>query len=289
MESYKPPKTPVIKKLISNWIVQLVILLVVVLVVVLRDSFSSSTPTRNEVEAPRPRELKSSQSNNYASERESAKTERPARERTVTPKSKVATTSQPTNTNEKAQSEEKSYGPLKQNINARLYLAPRNQIDSLVSNAQKIDDGIGYASVSAFNEATSNNRQDWKKADSIRKSFQFNRPSILFIGERSSESDKNIGFYFEVTVFDTSDEQTINFELRSWNELKGTGGQEDAISYEFSVPRGEVTVISGLVSKDQGFTEDDRTLFESSGSLRILNSEGFLEDYNDIVLVLQLN
>jgi hypothetical protein len=77
--------------------------------------------------------------------------------------------------------------------------------------------------------------------------------------------------------------------LKSWNELKSNGGQEDALSYELTLPRNQLVIISGIVSRDQVFSDEDRALFDSSGSLQVLNNENFIEDYSDILLVLELN
>ena len=178
---------------------------------------------------------------------------------------------------------------LQKNVSAKIYLAPRNQIETLLSRGQKIEDGVGFIPKEVFNQFVQADKQNWRQTDAMKKTFDLNKPKLLFMGERITETDQNIGFYFEVTVFDTTDLNNISFEIKVWNELKINGKMDDPITYEFVLPLQSLAIIGGIAPRDLTFNEDERALFESSSSLQILNNESFIEDYSDILLVLELN
>lgn len=289
MASWKPPKKPFIKKLISNWIFQLCVLLAIVIFLVLRDSFSGPStitetppPDFKQRSQQRPQ---ASTDNNFAAEKDNDtiaqknKSQKKRFEKLGVQRGKKLNLNSP-------DGEATSFN---NRINAKIFLVPRQQIDNLLSQGQKVDDGIGHISKKIFKQISQTDKKDWNQSDSIQKSFDINKPKILFSGERSSDIDQNIGFYFEVTVFDTNDSQNISLELKAWNELKTGSGQEDALSIELTMPKNNIAIISGIVSRDHAFSEEDRAFFDSSSSLRILNNENFIDDYSEIILVLELN
>ena len=288
IETWKPPQKPFLKKLFANWIFQLCILLIIVIFLVLRDSLSTPSTEITTPEVSFQDSFKEDQSPQESSFAQQSEREQPKKVKQKT-QSLSQQSALSAKVPEKNNALKKDTNLLKNSVSAKVFLAPKQQIEALLSQGQKLDDHVGHVSKKAFNTFTQTNRKDWKRADSIQKSFNPNKPKLLFSGESSTDAEQNIGLYFELTVFDNNDSQMASFELKAWNELKTIGGPEDSLSIELTLPKGDLAIIGGIVSKDRSFSEEERAIFEANSSLRILNSENFIDDFSDIILVLELN
>ena len=184
--------------------------------------------------------------------------------------------------------EKETQATLEQSVRAKLFLVRRDQIEAAFANGQRVDDGVATIDKNDFKKLLKSGGRSWTSVDSMSKSFQFNKPKLLFSGERNPDTGQNLGFYFEVMVYNNNDPNSFTIELRIWNELKIGGDPTDPISLEISVPRKSYLMVSRFVAKDQGFSEEERAFFDSSSSLAALNSEAFSEDFSDLVLVLEL-
>ncbi|MCB0377130.1 MAG: hypothetical protein KDD33_01430 [Bdellovibrionales bacterium] len=288
METWVPPKKPAWKKIVFNWMFQLGVLFVVILGVVLWDNFNSQKqskdPRWNELPtaSPRPQRQRSAEPSPRQVKARAAQQPTEAQTQSFAPPPK------PEAAKANGANEKETQATLEQSVRAKLFLVRRDQIEAAFANGQRVDDGVATIDKNDFKKLLKSGGRSWTSVDSMSKSFQFNKPKLLFSGERNPDTGQNLGFYFEVMVYNNNDPNSFTIELRIWNELKIGGDPTDPISLEISVPRKSYLMVSRFVAKDQGFSEEERAFFDSSSSLAALNSEAFSEDFSDLVLVLEL-
>ena len=75
-------------------------------------------------------------------------------------------------------------------------MAPNEQIEELLSQAEPVADGIYTLPARLFGQTLKNNRGDWKKVRSVKKDFEFGEAKEVFIGATSKgEEKKRLGFF----------------------------------------------------------------------------------------------
>ena len=279
MATYEPPKTPLWKKVASNWIFQLGVLLLIVIVLVSRDMIF---PPQNSIKISNrglpPVEQKSFRGSGFVDYESPAPTKaaavkppsaKPGAKKVLPPGAKPAP----------KVTKKKKARKLRKRIGAFFYLASREQIDFVISQGDAIDEGVFSVPARAFAVARKQNSDEWKKLRARGPSFEFGTPKLLFFG-----SD-NRGFYFRTTVIDQPDPKNLNVEIRTWYEFK-KDEPVDGLTLAHTLPRKNVLIFTGFSPKTGLLSAEDKK--SSDPVFSALSDPQFAEDVADLVLVMQL-
>ena len=284
MQKWTAPKVPLWKKLGGNWMVQLSVLFVIIVAVILSDSLSEKNESRLAVEAPRIRR-KSSPPPEKREQLEPAESKANRYEKLGTQKvKKLNAKAQPLGTMEEAKALQAEVVFDKSILFEALFI-PKNNIASILNSSNQVTDNAG----SLHRKSLSNYRKKkrgWTSLAVGSVDYKLNEPAAIFIGETNPESGRNTGFFIQVTVFDASAE-TANFEVKVWSELKGPEDPGEVFTFETNMKRKHTLVISQFAPK-LNYNESEASFIEGTRSLRPLNSARFIEDFNDIVLTLEI-
>ena len=289
MEKWQAPKQPLWKKVAGNWMFQLSVLFIIIFVLILNDSFNEREPVQTLAETPRLRRksLPPPEERDTLERVEGQSLETPAKKLEMSGAAKVEKfKAQPLGSLKEANKLQGAAAPLQKKISARIYFVPKNNIASILNFSSRVDENIGTLHKKSF-ENYRKKKKGWTSLDSISQSFEFNEPQTLFSGQSFTETGKNLGFYFQVTVLEEPGD-TISFELKTWSELKPTTEGSETLSYEVSMKRKHALVLSQFAPKGLNFTEEEASFIDNARKLRPINSARFIEDFNDLILVLEI-
>lgn len=287
MQKWTAPKTPLWKMIIGNWMFQLAILFVIIVAVILSDSLSENNEPQNLAEAPRLRRKsitppEERERLEATEQQENASTFRATQKRAL--KMDSASEYQPLGTVKAAKALQKE-ATFEKTISARAYFVPKNNIASILNSSSRLDDNAGSLHRKSF-ENYRKKKRSWVQLARSTVDFKLNEPAPIFMGARHQESGRNLGFYIQVTVFEINNGQA-NFEVRVWSELKATEDGSEPLTYEATMKLKHSLVIAQFAPK-LSYSEEEVAFIEGVAELRPLNSARFIEDFNDILVVLEI-
>ncbi len=173
-------------------------------------------------------------------------------------------------------------------LQVSFYQASRNLLNELqreATSSQFTGDGFGGI--------LSKKRLSLLKRSGEMRSVSVNRYKLdghaisIFKGQRSGESPKSIGIYFQINPL-KNDVAGTQIEIKSWGSLKMQEGDENLFSSEMTLNSQYSAFISGFLPKDKAFSEEERAIFEADRALKIYNQEDFTEGNTDLILLVEL-
>lgn len=304
METYKPAPTPWLRMILTNWMVHLAVLITLIVSLVIYD--------RNKKPQPRSRELIASQ----VAYRKSTPTEDPAPE-VSSSESTTATVAaketrpapfrkslnpedsngdphpEPSTTKEAAPTKIQSNGTVAttaiQGLNISFYHASRTAIAELQKEARSLHisgDGMGgvlwkkqFSNIEASGELKSVGKNSYKD-------FQVNQSIVIFKGQRSSMTGKNIGLNFQITPL-KKESTTGILEVKGWSNIREPGTDDPMFTSEMTLNSQYLSFVTGFLPKDRPLNDEEKSLFESDRTLKIYNNPGFWDDAIDLIMVVE--
>lgn len=112
-------------------------------------------------------------------------------------------------------------------------------------------------------------------------------PISIFKGQKSGESAKSIGLYFQVNPL-KNDATTTQIEVKSWGSLKLQENDENLFTSEMTLNTQSVAMIAGFLPKDKVFGDEEKSIFEADRALKIYNTEGFWDGDVDLIMFVEL-
>ncbi len=112
-------------------------------------------------------------------------------------------------------------------------------------------------------------------------------PISIFKGQKSGESAKSIGLYFQVNPL-KNDATSFHIEVKSWGSLKLQENDENLFTSEMTLNSQSVAMIAGFLPKDKVFGDEEKSIFETDRALKIYNSEGFWDGDIDLIMFVEL-
>ena len=284
MQTWTPPSPSLFRKFLDNWILQLLIFFGLILAVVINDSFSKKTFKKAIVTTAFSKISKTLVPMKKGSLKVNSN---PLSDLNSKPQGKIPQSlSQISVDGKKKRVEKKDPSPpLKRKVYMSLYMVSRSSLDRLLDTGQGLDGEVSLIDEGVFQKSLKKNQGVWVSLDSMEKSFLFNEPQVFFIGEKSSDMGKNLGFYFKLTVFDDKYPEKLHLDISVWSQLKIQEPPEDEpLPLEITIALNQRVLITSLISN--AFTDEERAFFESSSALKFINNESFVEGVSDIVLVI---
>lgn len=286
MTKFEPQKKPLWQRVAGNWIFQLSMLLVVVIFLIARDIIFPPQKRVNisqkNLPAVEQKSFRGSENGDpYAATRVQPPPA-PAVAKKVAPppvKKPAATAEKPDRT--------PKLKPLQMRIGAFAYLASREQIESLASKGEYVDEGVLKISAKHFAGALKTGRSDWKKLKTQGQNFEFNAPRILFFGLPAVDEGKNQGIYARAVVAEGGDPKNLNVEVRTWSELGPKGEAMEGPGVVYSLPRTDVLLLTNVIPHDIRFSPADKKNMEADSVLSALFDPRFTDGIADLVLVIQ--
>lgn len=281
METWKPPQKPLLKKLLSNWMVQLGLLFLIILSIVMWDSLSGRKadlgnnpppPTALKIERDDQGFIRESDSPPPEELQETAQQE-------VKVKANQAAPTQP-------HQAQPSLG-LRKRISLKMITITPTALENLVQVGTRVDEGIYIVNRKAG--FLTNNRKNIRGFGSaIRKDYKLGQPVNLFYGEVDQETGLTLGFYAQVTIAEGSTPESISIEGRVWHQLKLSDEPSSALFFEANLQNQDGVYVVDPSVHDIQFTPEEVALFESSRKLSMLNDEMFVENLSDIALFIEI-
>ena len=282
MDTYKPPKKPLLKKIIGNWMVQLGVLFLVILAIVTWDNLSSKGESRSRSELP-------PVANRIArGEYQEAETASAQAEEVTMEKSSFAPT-QKAETRERFQDKDtsaKKSKPFNKRASMKIIALARPSMDAFFKVGRRVDEGVYIYTRKQLKDFLKNNRGSMKSFGTSRSPFTPGQPMEIFLGEEDVETGNNLGFFTSLNVTEGSTGDAIQFEVRFWHQLQPNGEASSPLVYESTMAHQETIVIVDPSVHDIEFTQEERNLLDGSDSLKGLNSESFID--SDAALFLEI-
>ena len=286
MEAWHPPQKPKWKRLISNWIFQLTLLFIVIFLLVLRDSFFDKKDT--------PFQETSKLSQKQSSVLDQKPTPTTLSQKNPNPKRKpIKMTAEvqvqkETATSLKATKEETTNTELKKKATLRVALINRNSIEKLMQNSRGVGENAIIVPTQSLRRTMVQSITEFKNMGQRQRPYQFNQETLFFVGEEDPETNLNLGFHLQLTVFEESQPKQIRFGVQSWYQLNINGESSPRANLETTMDASSSLIIVKPKVHEVSFSNEENLLFESSQSLRGLLDEDFREDISDIVFVLEI-
>jgi hypothetical protein len=112
-------------------------------------------------------------------------------------------------------------------------------------------------------------------------------PISIFKGQKSGESAKSIGLYFQINPL-KNDAASTQIEVKSWGSLKLQENDENLFTSEMTLNSQTVAMIAGFLPKNKVFSDEEKSIFETDRALKIYNSEGFWDGDIDLIMFVEL-
>ena len=284
MEAWHPPQKPKWKKIISNWIFQLILLFLVIFSVVLRDSFFDQTDPSIQETAGFSQKQSSVLNQRPPSARLSQKNSDPKQK----PTKMTAEVQKEPETSLKATKEDTANTELKKKATLRVVLINRNSIEKLMQNSRGVGENAIIVPTQSFRRTMAQSITEFKNMGRKQKPYQFNQETLFFVGEEDPETNLNLGFHLQLTVFEESQPKQIRFGAQSWYQLNINGESSPRTNLETTMDASSSLIIAKPKVHETSFSNEESLLFETSQSLRGLVDEDFQEEISDIVFVLEI-
>ena len=269
----------------GHWVFQIVILFSVIFLVVLRDSFKNQT-NRNKTESvgltqKQPVIQRKSRSfSDFSKKPSNLKPVKPVEIRSqalasiqIEEKKTVVTASATATT-------------LNKKIKFKVTLINRKAIEDLMGKGQRLEENALIIETQYLRKITTQSTSELKTIGQILKTYQFNQETLLFVGDEDPETNLNLGFYLQITVFEESHPEGIHFEAQSWHQLKTNDEPSPRREWEVTMNNSSSLVIVSPEVHDMPFTREELLAFEYN--LKLLGDENFQEEISDIILVVEV-
>lgn len=282
METWRPPEVPRWKKIAGNWMFQLAILSALIFIIVLKDSFSDKPDTSyQESSIPVADSIPRDESENFAA---------PTKEKATTSKETADVTNQSSfaPTNKKLQEESPKQQAFTKQATLYIYLMNRSLIERIAERSQKLEENVFLIKSKAITQLTQGYSQERLGVGRKNANFQLGQESTLFVGETDADSELKLGFFLQLNVSANSTYETLQYEVNYWHQLQLNNAEGPRSTFEINSPTDSALVILDPSVHDISFSQEERTLFDSSRSLSRLNEESLQEGLSDIVLVLKI-
>ncbi len=112
-------------------------------------------------------------------------------------------------------------------------------------------------------------------------------PISIFKGQKSGESAKSIGLYFQINPL-KNDATGTQIEVKSWGSLKMQESDENLFTSEMTLNPQYVAMVAGFLPKDKVFGDEEKSIFETDRALKIYNTEGFWDGDIDLIMFVEL-
>ncbi len=112
-------------------------------------------------------------------------------------------------------------------------------------------------------------------------------PISIFKGQKSGESAKSIGLYFQINPL-KNDTTSTQIEVKSWGSLKMQENDENLFTSEMTLNSHYAAMIAGFLPKDKVFGDEEKSIFESDRALKIYNMEDFWNGEVDLIMFVEL-
>lgn len=284
METWQPPKLPLWKKILGNWMFQLGVLFLVILVVVMWDSVSNRKAPSSDPPPPTASELNRENLENFE-ETNSA----PSQEEKIVENKQEGTSSFRQDTRQEPTPEKSTILSLRKQVSLKVMTINRSLLEPLAQAGRRIDEGVYVLTRRQGVAFVNENRRGIKGfGNAIRQKFQSEQPVELFFGEQDNETGRRLGFFSQVIVDENSSTEVISAEIRVWHHLKLNEGPSAPLIYDVVLKQQDGLYIVDPTIHDLEFTPDELALFDSSAKLQNLNGENFLERLSDVVLLIEI-
>lgn len=304
MQTFKAEPKPIFKSLLTNWMVQLAALVIVIVSVVLYDrgserkprpsnvsqSVAANSEMRRRVTPPPPppptakEKRRMKMAANSASEIGSAfkrvEDTAPAEAQTevLTTELAAPAVDLPAGT-----------APTKSALQATYYQISK----SLLADLQRDTQGLNISGDAVGGLISQKKLQALKSSGEMRRLsghkyrglHSGSKAPVMFTGHMGE--GKNIGLSLQVTPV-KQENSTSQIEVKCWGTFKMEERGENLFSSEMTLNAQYSAYIAGFMPKDKTFTDEEKALFESDRTLRLLIQEDFLNDSSDLILIIEL-
>jgi hypothetical protein len=147
--------------------------------------------------------------------------------------------------------------------------------------------GDGFGGVIAKRRLLALRKNPEFKAISTNRYKLDGHPISIFKGQKSGESAKSIGLYFQINPL-KNDPAGTQIEVKSWGSLKIQENDENLFSGEMTLNPQYAAMIAGFLPKDKVFGDEEKAIFDSDRSLKIYNTEGFWDGDIDLIMFVEL-
>ncbi|MCB9072896.1 MAG: hypothetical protein H6623_04675 [Bdellovibrionaceae bacterium] len=120
------------------------------------------------------------------------------------------------------------------------------------------------------------------------KSLDEKQPVVLFKGQRHTEAGRNMGLYVQLTAIKTST-TSAQLELKGWGTLKLNEPDENYFNVEMTFPPTSAAFVATFLPRDRQYNDDEKQLFESDRTLKVLNQEDFIDGSSDLMLLVEFS
>ncbi len=296
LKNWDPKKRPIWKEVTGHWVFQVAILFSVIFLVVLQDSFKDQT-NRDEME---PTALARKQSGSRTKNRNFSDFSKEApginpkeSEKSIEPQAPQPLPEDSVHFQTEKQktmitADETITKTLNKKTSFRAALINRRAIEELIIKGQRLEENALIIGTRSLRQITNQPTAETKTMGQTLKTYQFNQEIPLFIGEEDLDTNFNLGFYLQVTVFEESRPEGIRFGAKTWYQLKTNGESSSRREWEGTISASSSLVILNPEAHDIAFTREEMQLFESSRSLKPLGDENFQDEISDIILVVEI-
>ncbi len=303
METFKPARTPVLRLLLTNWMVHLAVLITIIVSLVIYDrdkkpgtqfqrtsseqvSYTKNSKSSKEETEPRESHKKTDSTVPPLPKEHSASVSKktvaaftisapePLSPEKETPQSKMNT--------------HLSSTPIR-GLTVSFYKGSRNAIAEMQKDARSLNisgDGMGGVLLKKQIQQLMSSGELKSVARNSYADFQVQQPIVLFKGQRHPTTSKNIGLNFQITPL-RKEAHSGSLEVKGWGNLRDNSTEDSLFSSEMTLNANSVSFLVGFLPKDRPFSEEEKALFESDRTLAIYNQPGFWDESLDLIMMIE--
>jgi hypothetical protein len=286
MEVYRPEPKPFLKSLLTNGMFHLLLVIALIVAVVLYDRGKDNSAVKSP-QAPVAIRSHNDPVNSPPPEEPAAAPAAAPAVAAATPESAPAPMPEaaPVEVRKKP-----STRPGKHSIQVTFYRASRSALADIQRDTQS-----GNFNGEASGGIISQKKLDQLKANKDLRSLSGNKfkdvdnlhPIMIFKGQRSTTTAKNVGLFFQITPL-REEAGSLQLEIKSWGNLKTSGNEENLFVSEMTLNGQAGAFIYGFLPKDKTFTDEEKAVFDTDRTLKIYNNEDFWDGSADLIMVIEL-
>ncbi|MBY0316834.1 MAG: hypothetical protein K2Q26_15040 [Bdellovibrionales bacterium] len=295
METYKPAPTPRLKMILTNWMVHLAVLISVIVGLVLYDRDKPRSTQTSVSQAAYKRNVKQA----APKEIEAAPTEESVVAAAVPKEIKPAPFRKSLNPETLSNEPEDPPAPKVaaaaptllnvQGMNVTFYHASRNPLIEIQRDARPINiggDGTGGIVLKKLLDGLQENGGLKNVAKNSYRDFQVGQSIVIFKGQRSIVSSKNIGLNFQITPL-KKEGTSATLEVKAWSNIQDPTKDDELFTSEMTLNTQSVGFIAGFLPKDRPINDEEKSLFETDRTLKIYNNPAFWDDAIDLIMFIE--
>lgn len=286
METWQPPRQPFWQKITQNWMFQLAVLFIIVLLVVLRDNFKTANPETQDLPSTPP---PIAQMNRAAPQNEAIPQKAESFVDNSSNESSNAIQASSTAPEPTPPPAQPSASVRTQDVRFEVKVINRRYLERMMEESTRVENGVGLMSKSKYDQRMQEAPNLVRSMGFKAETFRLGQTRTLFVGEQDPNSGLQMGFFITFNPIEKRDDDKLLIGIRKWYQLKLNEELSELETFEAVIPNSAVLLIAEPSLSDVNFSVEERSLFESSLRLSLLNAPIVMDGLSDVVLVLEVN